>query len=55
MDNFAAHAVESGSELITDTVTEINQIDGGFEVKTPSKTYTSHFAILASGNTYRKL
>lgn len=55
MDNFAEHAKVSGSKLLTDTVTEINQIDGWFEVKTPSKSFTSSYVVLASGNTYRKL
>lgn len=55
MDNFAEHAKTSGSEILLDSVTEICKIDGGFEVKTPSKTFTSKFVILATGNTYRKL
>lgn len=55
MDNFAEHAKTSGSEILLDSVTDISKIDGGFEVKTPSKTFTSKFVILATGNTYRKL
>jgi thioredoxin reductase (NADPH) len=55
MDSFAEHATSSGSELLLNTVTEIQKTDSGFIVKTPSKDYTSRFVILATGNTYKKL
>lgn len=55
MDNFAEHAVTSGSEILQTTVTEIQKIDEGFKVVTPNKEFTSRFLVLATGNTYRKL
>ena len=55
MDSFAEHAKASGSEIVFDTVTEIQKIPEGFIVKTPSKEYTSRFVVLATGNTYKKL
>ena len=55
MDTFTQHAKLSGSDVITDMVTQIQKTDGGFEVATPSKKFHAKFVILASGNTYRKL
>lgn len=55
MDQFAEHATVSGSELLQDTVNEIQQIDGWFHIKTTNKEFTTRFVILATGNTYRKL
>jgi thioredoxin reductase len=36
MDNFAAHAEQSGSELLQDFVNEVEKTDAGFCVKTAS-------------------
>lgn len=55
MDSFKEHAENSGSEIVLDTVNSIEKIDGGFQVKTTNKEFTSKFVILATGNTYRKL
>lgn len=55
MDQFAAHATNSGSELLQDTVNSIEKIEGGFKVSTTNKEFTTRFVILATGNTYRKL
>nr|MDD3720597.1 FAD-dependent oxidoreductase [Candidatus Gracilibacteria bacterium] len=56
MDNFRKHAIDSGSEIIQDTVTEINKMENGFIIKTSSgKEYTSSYVIYATGNKYRKL
>jgi thioredoxin reductase (NADPH) len=55
MDNFKAHAESAGSEILQDTVNQIDKIDGWFRVKTTNKEFTTKFVILASGNTYRKL
>ncbi len=55
MDNFAEHAKVSGSELLQDTVSEIQKTEDGFLVKTTNKELESKYVILATGNTYRKL
>lgn len=55
MDNFATHAVNSGSEILQDTVSSIEKIHGGFKITTTNKEITSKYVILATGNTYRKL
>ena len=55
MDNFKEHALTSGSEILQDTVSHIEKIDGGFLVKTPSKAFQTRFVVLATGNTYKKL
>ncbi len=55
MDSFAEHAVNSGSEILQDTVSAIEKTDDGFKVITTNKEITSRFVVLASGNTYRKL
>jgi thioredoxin reductase (NADPH) len=55
MDDFREHAVTSGSEILQDTVTDIQKIETGFLVKTPSKEFTTKYIVLATGNTYKKL
>ncbi|MDA9128959.1 FAD-dependent oxidoreductase [Candidatus Gracilibacteria bacterium] len=55
MDDFAKHAINSGSEILQDSVSSIEKTSEGFIVKTTNKEITSKFVILASGNTYRKL
>lgn len=55
MDNFAEHAINSGSEILQDTVSSIEKTQEGFKVTTTNKEFTSKYVILASGNTYRKL
>jgi thioredoxin reductase (NADPH) len=55
MDSFKEHAETSGSEILQDTVNNIQKIDGGFSVKTTNTELTTKYIILATGNTYRKL
>ncbi len=56
MDNFRNHAVQSGSEIIQDTVDCIDKKDDLFTVKTISgKEFISKFVIYATWNRYRKL
>ncbi len=55
MENFKKHAEVSGSEIITDTVTEIIKTDTGFLIKTPTKEFSTSYVVLATGNTYKKL
>ncbi len=55
MDSFAEHAINSGSEIIQDTVSSIEKNSEWFIVKTTNKEITSKYVVLASGNTYRKL
>ncbi len=55
MDSFKEQAELSGSDILQDTVDSINQIDGGFCIKTTNKEFTTRFVILATWNTYRKL
>lgn len=55
MDNFAQHAINSGSEILQDTVSSITKTERWFTVKTTNKEITCKYVVLASGNTYRKL
>ncbi len=56
MDNFRKHAIESGSEILQDTVVEVNKTDTWFSVKTASgKEFSSNYLIYATWNKYRKL
>jgi len=56
MDNFRDHATASGSEILSDMVTEVNKIDDHFELKTAGgKELSSKYIVLATGNNYRKL
>ncbi len=56
MDNFRKHAEVSWSELLNELVTQINKHEDHFHVKTSSwKEFKSKYAILATGNNYRKL
>ena len=55
MDDFANHAVNSGSEILQDTVSHIEKIESWFKVTTTNKKLSTKFVILASWNTYRKL
>ena len=56
MDNFAAHALESGSELLQEMVTEVKKTDSWFTVTTSSgKELASSYLVLATGNKYRHL
>ncbi len=55
MDDFREHAVTSGSEILQDTVTDIQKGEHGFLVKTPNKEFTTKYIVLATGNTYKKL
>ena len=56
MDGFAAHAVESGSEILQELVTDVQKTQSGFSMKTTSgKELTSDYMVLATGNKYRHL
>lgn len=55
MDNFKEHAESAWSEILQDTVSNIEKIDWGFTVTTTNQEITSKFVVLATGNTYRKL
>lgn len=56
MDNFKAHAVDAGSEMLEEMVTELEKKEDHFYVKTSSgKEFTSKYVILATGNKYRHL
>ena len=56
MDDFAAHAVESGSEILQELVTDVQKTESGFSMKTTSgKELTSDYMVLATGNKYRHL
>ncbi len=56
MDDFAAHAVASGSEILQELVTDFQKTESGFAMKTTSwKELTSDYVVLATGNKYRHL
>lgn len=56
MDQFTAHAIAAGSELIQDEVMDVTKSGNIFTVKTASgKTLESKFVLLAIGNKYKKL
>lgn len=55
MDDFTKHAVNSGSEILQDTVSSIVKTNEGFKITTTNKEITSKYVVLATGNTYRKL
>jgi len=56
MDNFKEHAETSGSEILTEMVTEINKEKEFFIVKTSTnKEFKTKKVLLATGNNYRKL
>lgn len=56
MDNFKAHAVDAGSEMLEEMVTDLEKKEDHFYVKTSSgKEFTSRYVILATGNKYRHL
>ena len=56
MDDFADHAIASGSEILQELVTELKKTDTGFALKTTSgKEFTSDYLVLATGNKYRHL
>ncbi|MDD3646512.1 MAG: FAD-dependent oxidoreductase [Candidatus Gracilibacteria bacterium] len=56
MDNFRQHAEISGSEIVQDTVKEVNKLDNSFQVITHSgKEFSSKKVIIATGNNHRHL
>lgn len=56
MDNFREHAINSGSEMLNDMVTQVHKQENHFTVKTASgKEFSSQYVVLATGNNYRKL
>lgn len=55
MEKFAKHVKEYKVPLIVDTVKEINQIDGGFEVVCEKETYQGRTVIFSLGMKHREL
>lgn len=56
MDDFKAHAINAGSDMLEEMVTNVDKTDSGFSIKTSSgKEFSSKFVVLATGNNYRKL
>ena len=56
MDSFKEHAETSGSEILSEFVSEVKKVDEHFELKTSSwKEFTSKYVIVATGNNYRHL
>jgi thioredoxin reductase (NADPH) len=56
MDNFKEHAETSGSEILTEMVTEIIKDENYFIIKTSGKKeFKTKKVLLATGNNYRKL
>ncbi|MDR0772586.1 MAG: hypothetical protein LBF15_06380 [Candidatus Peribacteria bacterium] len=56
MNNFREHAVISGSDIIDDTVTNLEKIEDFFEIRTSfGKEFSAKYVLLATGNSYRKL
>jgi thioredoxin reductase (NADPH) len=52
---FKDQAIKFGAEWKFDTAKDLKQIDGGFEIKTKQRTYTTKAVILAFGKTPRTL
>lgn len=56
MDSFKDHAVNAGSDMLEEMVTEVNKNEDHFQLKTTSwKEFTTKFVVLATGNNYRHL
>lgn len=56
MDNFKEHAETSGSEFLSEFVSEVKKVEDHFELKTSSgKELTSKYVIVATWNNYRHL
>ena len=56
MDDFKAHAVDAGSEMLEEMVTTLEKKEDHFFIKTSSgKEFTSRYVVLATGNKYRHL
>ncbi len=56
MENFRKHAEVSGTEIISEKVTEVTKHENHFYIKTEwDKEYKSKYVVLATGNNYRKL
>ena len=56
MDNFKKHAEVSGSEILTEMVSEINKHEDHFHIKTSAgKEFKTKKVLLATGNNYRHL
>ncbi|MDD2907910.1 MAG: FAD-dependent oxidoreductase [Candidatus Gracilibacteria bacterium] len=56
MDSFKEHAISSGSEIISEFVSEVTKHKGHFNVKTISgKEFKSNYVIIATGNNHRHL
>ncbi|MFK7779555.1 MAG: thioredoxin-disulfide reductase [Candidatus Gracilibacteria bacterium] len=56
MDNFKEHAETSGSEILTELVSEITKHDNHFHIKTTGgKEFKAKYVIIATGNNYRHL
>ncbi len=56
MDDFKAHAVDAGSDMLEEMVTDVNKHEDHFHVKTATgKEFKSRFIILATWNNHRHL
>ncbi len=56
MDDFKAHAVAAGSDMLEEMVTDVKKYDDHFHVKTATwKEFKTKFIVLATWNNYRHL
>jgi thioredoxin reductase (NADPH) len=56
MDDFKAHAVAAGSDMLEEMVTEVNKHEDHFHITTATgKEFKTKFVVLATGNNYRHL
>ena len=56
MDNFREHAIASGSEILDDRVTNIEEKEKGFVITTErSGDVECDYLLMATGNDYRHL
>ena len=56
MDDFKAHAVNAGSDMLEEMVTEVTKHEDHFHVVTATqKEFKTKFVVLATGNNYRHL
>ncbi|MCP4523603.1 MAG: FAD-dependent oxidoreductase [Candidatus Gracilibacteria bacterium] len=56
MDNFKDHAINAGSEILEEMVTEVEKHESHFHITTATDNkFTCKYVILATGNNYRHL
>jgi thioredoxin reductase len=49
MDNFKAHAVDAGSDMLEEMVTDVNKHEDHFHIKTATgKEFKTKFVVLAT-------